>query len=257
MRLPGCLALAVLSLLTPRAVHAGAPAPACIERRFVDQAVPSPSVPTGPVVGIDAAGSVLAAWGYEFSIPGELYTARYDAVTGWGPKTPLDTGPAEDRVNLPSLAVNADGEALLAWSGQAGIYAAAFVPGDGWQETQTIDSGTSAFLTFAQSLNGRDRRGRQRAPRLGERQRRPAAQQPLHGRLRLVGARPDRRSRLRPRRLLARDDRERRRGGPALGALGVHHVDAQRLELGAGDRLGSAGRPRYVGCVGAFAGAWP
>lgn len=123
----------------------------CVERQLLDLGVPNtfPGAPTVPRVGIDSAGNILAAWGYDFSDPGELYTARFDVVTGWEPKQLLDTGSAMDRVFLPTLAVNSSGDGLLAWSGQGGIYAAAYLPGSGWQETQTIISGTSPFMTFA------------------------------------------------------------------------------------------------------------
>lgn len=122
---------------------------ACVERQLLDPGVPVKLAPTDPRVGIDSAGNILAAWGYQFSDPGQLYTARFDVVTGWEPKQLLDTSTVIDSVFLPTLAVNSRGAGLLAWSGQRGIYAAAYLPGSGWQETQTIISGTSLFLTFA------------------------------------------------------------------------------------------------------------
>ncbi|MCZ6680866.1 MAG: hypothetical protein O7E52_26865 [Candidatus Poribacteria bacterium] len=105
-----------------------------------------------PTVGIDGIGNALAAWEYQFTDPGELYTARYDTTGGWGPKALLDTSAIGDRVFLSVVAVNENGIGLLAWTGQKGIYASTFLPGGSWQPPQVIASGDTPFSTFATHL---------------------------------------------------------------------------------------------------------
>lgn len=108
-------------------------------------------------VEIDENGNALAAWNYQFTgtnfgIPPELYTASYTSVGGWTQKTPIDMGGIDDFPAGPSLAMNASGVALLAWTGNGGVYASKYTPGLGWQQARVVASGASPFLTFAGNL---------------------------------------------------------------------------------------------------------
>lgn len=108
-------------------------------------------------VGIDRNGNALAVWNYQFTggnfgTPAELYYASYMPISGWTPEALIDMASVNDFPATPTLAMNANGDALLAWMGHNGIYASKYTPGSGMQPAKIIASGTTPFLTFANSL---------------------------------------------------------------------------------------------------------
>jgi len=107
---------------------------------------------SAPVLGIDNYGRTLGVWVYGFAVPGEIYWARYSPGVGWGSKTRLDLHGLADRVYGIDLAMNGSGSAYLAWYGQAGLYAAAYDPVQGWTRPVTIRPGPNPFIDFVGGL---------------------------------------------------------------------------------------------------------
>src|SRR3989338_4875663 len=108
-------------------------------------------------LGVDGNGNALAAWNFQFTggnfgTPPELYAAAYAPLGGWSPKTSIDFGTISDFPAPPVLAMNDSGDALLAWMGHDGVYASKYTQVSGWQQAKVIASGSSVFLTFAESL---------------------------------------------------------------------------------------------------------
>ena len=109
--------------------------------------------PSSAVTATSADGTALAAWCHQFaSAPGELWWARYEPASGWGPKQRFDTGTVVDRTFALALAANDAGDALLAWTGHDGLYAASYAPGAGWGAITVLASGPNPFLDFAEGL---------------------------------------------------------------------------------------------------------
>jgi hypothetical protein len=67
-------------------------------------------------VGVDAAGTVHAAWAYL----GEIRVARRAAGAAWGPVAAVNPADPERDVTAPSVAVNPAGTALVAWQREVG-----------------------------------------------------------------------------------------------------------------------------------------
>jgi hypothetical protein len=70
----------------------------------------------GETVGIDADGNALAIW-HEFEgspdtgFVTNVYARRFAPGAGWGVEYPLIEGPRD-----PQLAINARGDAVVAWT---------------------------------------------------------------------------------------------------------------------------------------------
>jgi hypothetical protein len=150
-RIAAAAAATVATLvLAPSAVAQG---PVCSQSEILDPAVHGDAfaAPSTPVTAIDTAGGILAAWSHG-GTPGEIYAARFEPATGWGPRTALDVSPVNDRVTRMTVSVNASGAGLLVWTGAEGVYSVAFSPGSGWGSAQTIASGPPLYFDFADTM---------------------------------------------------------------------------------------------------------
>ena len=113
-----------------------------------------------PALAMDASGNALLAW-VQFTKPAnttrELYTAAFTGCSGWGTPAALVAG--SPGVLAPSLAMNASGNAALAWRQFDGthwrIWAARYPPGYGWSTPALIqvDTGGDA-VTPAAAVGG-------------------------------------------------------------------------------------------------------
>ncbi len=107
---------------------------------------------SAPHVAFGPAGRLDAAWSHAFRNPGELWLAGFDPASGWGAPEHYDTSGVGDRVFGPRIATTAGGDSWLAWSGQAGVYAARRPAGGSFSAPAVIDSGANPFLAFAEGL---------------------------------------------------------------------------------------------------------
>ena len=88
-----------------------------------------------PSIGIDEDGNMLVTWvQYEMSAP-SIWAMRYDVVDGWSaPEKIGDSG----MYGMPVLAVNADGDAICAWSHDNAsttyveVWSCTYASGTGW-----------------------------------------------------------------------------------------------------------------------------
>jgi hypothetical protein len=68
-----------------------------------------------PQIGIDAAGRVMAVWEQRQGVPMDMLANRLDPATGrWGTPEPIENESLHDATTA-SLAVNASGQAVVAW----------------------------------------------------------------------------------------------------------------------------------------------
>jgi hypothetical protein len=101
----------------------------------------SPS--SDPNVGIDASGSATVVWKAEKpGTPGAIWTNRFTPTSGtstgtWGTAQTLSTGTDGQ---LPVVAVNAGGSAVVTWYATTGfsVLAARYTVGQGWSSEETV-----------------------------------------------------------------------------------------------------------------------
>ena len=101
----------------------------------------SPS--SDPNVGMDASGNATVVWKAEKpGTAGAIWTNRFTPTTGtgtgtWGNAQALSTGIDGQ---LPTIAVNATGNAVVAWYATTAfsVLAAHYTPGQGWSNEETV-----------------------------------------------------------------------------------------------------------------------
>jgi hypothetical protein len=93
-------------------------------------------------LGADAAGDQFAVWQYEHNSEWVVQAAAHFVGESWS--APVDLSASAAREPNPALAVNSTGEALIAWSQQAGsnyvIQAVHGNPSNSWTSPQTLSS---------------------------------------------------------------------------------------------------------------------
>lgn len=99
--------------------------------------------------GADEAGGVMVAW----TVPSngfEVWARRFVPGEGWGTPRKVSSQ-AGAYLSLPRLAVNARGEALVAWVNEAqavtqqSLWAARFTPDTGWSDATRLQDGPGPF----------------------------------------------------------------------------------------------------------------
>lgn len=134
-----------------------------LENRSVDPLVSSRYVPgvgwtpsavvvptssaTYPDVVIDAAGNAIAVW----EELGDIRSSRCTPTGSWTPSVLLETGAGA--AGNPRVAVDAAGNAIAVWwqsdgawnSGVVSMFAARFVPGQGWGAAVAIENDNQAW----------------------------------------------------------------------------------------------------------------
>ncbi|RLB36392.1 MAG: hypothetical protein DRH30_15000 [Deltaproteobacteria bacterium] len=98
----------------------------------------------GGDVVMDAQGNAVAVWcRHAANYQGSVWASRFILGEGWGPATRIDAANGGTEVWNPSLAVNAAGQAISAWSkyngSSWGVWAARFDPSAGWDEPVLLD----------------------------------------------------------------------------------------------------------------------
>jgi len=101
-----------------------------------------------PQIGMDASGNALVVWWQSAGGRINVESVRYAVGAGWGNPATLDTDDTGD-VSAPQVAVNAAGNAVVAWSWAAdggggnyvyNVWATRYVPGIGWGNAEPLDS---------------------------------------------------------------------------------------------------------------------
>ena len=113
-----------------------------------------------PRVDVDASGNALAVWSQSDGTRYNIWANRYDAVTGWGTATLIETDDTGDAW-LPNVAVDANGNALAVWSQydatRLNIWANRYDAVTGWGTATRIesdDSGNAVDPNVAVDANG-------------------------------------------------------------------------------------------------------
>lgn len=100
-----------------------------------------------PGLGVDASGNAIAVWMQRSGTIYSVYANRYVAGSGWGTAQAIET--AGDTARFPEIAVNANGDAMVAWTQKndtvTKVYASRYAAGSGWdavaQEIGTTEYG--------------------------------------------------------------------------------------------------------------------
>ncbi|MGD9392605.1 MAG: hypothetical protein PVH32_06795 [Chromatiales bacterium] len=96
-----------------------------------------------PRAVIDDSGNALSLWAYSNGDT-SIYSNHYSAIGGWDLEEPIESGDAP--AYGPEIAINDQGNAVAIWSQDDGdgvfsIYANHYIPGQGWQQEELIESG--------------------------------------------------------------------------------------------------------------------
>ncbi|MBW2402706.1 MAG: hypothetical protein JRF42_02610 [Deltaproteobacteria bacterium] len=137
------------ALITAITVLAAITATSCgdAERRWSTAALLDDElgqIACGGDVAMDAHGTAVAVWcRHAANYQGSVWASRFILGEGWGPATRIDAANGGTEVWNPSLAVNAAGQAISAWSkyngSSWGVWAARFDPSAGWDEPVLLD----------------------------------------------------------------------------------------------------------------------
>ena len=101
-----------------------------------------------PQIGMDASGNALVVWWQRAGGRINVEAARYIVGAGWGNPATLDSDDTGD-VSAPQVAVNAAGNAVVAWAWAAdtgggnyvyNVWATRYLPGIGWGNAEPLDS---------------------------------------------------------------------------------------------------------------------
>jgi len=98
-----------------------------------------------PQIKLDAQGNVFVVWRQYGAAAGSVFVNRYDTVAqDWSGAQAIGNGPWS-WVNAPQLAVNAQGDAMVAWYEDGAIHANRYLAGQAWQAPEVIQSGTTSI----------------------------------------------------------------------------------------------------------------
>jgi hypothetical protein len=95
-----------------------------------------------PQVAMDAEGNAIAVWIQTHVGAPSLWASRFTPAGGWETPELLELMDGSAAVN-PRIAMNASGQAVVAWHQQeaiANIYVNRYAPGAGWQGPQSIEA---------------------------------------------------------------------------------------------------------------------
>ena len=113
----------------------------------------------GPVV-MDANGNAMVAWSQSDGIRTNAWAIRYVAGTGWGTATLIENDNAGD-TSIPSIAMNASGNAVAVWHQSDGtrtnIWANSYGAGSGWGTAsliETDDTGDAIYPSVVMDASG-------------------------------------------------------------------------------------------------------
>jgi hypothetical protein len=105
-----------------------------------------------PQIGVDDHGNALAVWQQSDDRHYRIWFSRH-APSGaiWSSPTTIDNSDAEAAIN-PQLVVHADGHAMAVWwqddfDENASVWAAHYVPGNGWGAPIKIEAVADAYFT--------------------------------------------------------------------------------------------------------------
>lgn len=104
-------------------------------------------------VAADAAGNAVAVWYQHDGTRYNVWANRYAAGSGWGTARLLETNDSGDAI-YPSVAVDAMGDAVAAWSQHDGtrnnVWANRYTPGSGWATAQLLETDNAGGASGAQ-----------------------------------------------------------------------------------------------------------
>ena len=113
-----------------------------------------------PHVAVDANGNAIAVWPQSDGTRENIWANRYDAVTGWGTATLIETDNAGDAWG-PNVAFDANGNAIVVWEQYDGtrynIWANRYDAVTGWGTAtliETDDTGNAVLPHVAVDANG-------------------------------------------------------------------------------------------------------
>lgn len=97
----------------------------------------APQTGSEPRVKIDGQGNALVVWTQSDSVGRNIWAARYTEEANWSSPIPLAADLSY--AGYPSLAMNAAGEAAVAWGTAEEIQAQRFTPATGWVGAVPLD----------------------------------------------------------------------------------------------------------------------
>jgi hypothetical protein len=113
-----------------------------------------------PQIAIDADGNALAVWSQDDGTRANIVANRYDAVTGWGTATLIESADAGD-ASGPQIAFAANGDAVAVWAQsdgtRANVVSNRYTAGAGWGTATLIehdDTGDAYDPQVAVDRNG-------------------------------------------------------------------------------------------------------
>ncbi|MDH3364991.1 MAG: hypothetical protein OEM29_03160 [Thermoplasmata archaeon] len=114
-----------------------------------------------PKVAVDGSGNAMAVWmQYGFNW-GSVWSNRYEAGTGWGTASLIETGTCVLLAAEPEVAVDDSGNAISVWSGADNfrhcILSSRYVVGMGWGDptlVEVADTGDNFFPHIAADASG-------------------------------------------------------------------------------------------------------
>ena len=102
-------------------------------------------------LAMDSAGNVLSVWSQLNGARLDIWSNRYDAVTGWGTAALIETNDAGTAA-FPRVKFDAQGNAIAAWTQsdgtQTNIWSNRYVAGTGWGTPVLIESADAGNATL-------------------------------------------------------------------------------------------------------------
>ncbi|MBT0665421.1 hypothetical protein KI809_14025 [Geobacter pelophilus] len=106
-----------------------------------------------PQVAFDASGNAVAVWYQHDGTRYNIWSNRYNAVTGWGTATLIETDNAGNAFD-PQVTINASGNAVAVWQQSDGtrynIWSNRYTAGAGWGIAALIETDTAENAYYPQ-----------------------------------------------------------------------------------------------------------
>jgi hypothetical protein len=91
---------------------------------------------------MDASGNAIAVWAQDDGTRWNVWASRYVAGSSWS--TPEEIDDTDGDAQVPALAMNAAGEAVVVWRQSSGsredVAASRYVPGSGWTSAELVEN---------------------------------------------------------------------------------------------------------------------
>jgi hypothetical protein len=114
---------------------------------------------SAPDIGMDAAGHALAVWSQNEGSIKNIWSNRFDPVSGWGTEASIESTDAGDAL-FPQLSVNPDGNAMVLWREDDGagplpknLYSNYYTPTGGWEPEVLVETGSGDIGQYQAALD--------------------------------------------------------------------------------------------------------